>query len=369
LTFAGWLVTGHDFESALIAAIAVLIIACPCAMGLATPAAIMVGTGRGASLGIVIKGGEVLERSGSLDVVVLDKTGTITSGEMRVTDVEVDEGRSPDEVLSLAASIEALSEHPIARAIVRGAEERGLTRAEVGRFSSAAGRGVTGEIDGVPIAVERAAAGSGGPVQALQAEGKTVIEVTRAGKRMGWVALADAIKPTAARAVERLHGLGLRTVLLTGDNEATASAVAAKVGVPEVRAEVLPEDKVREVEGLQRDGHRVAMVGDGINDAPALAQADLGIAIGTGADVAIEAADLTLVGGDPLLAAGAIELSRRTLRNIKQNLFWAFAYNVVAIPAAALGLLNPMIAAAAMALSSVSVVFNALRLRNFKLKV
>jgi copper-transporting P-type ATPase V len=369
LTFAGWLVTGHDFESALIAAIAVLIIACPCAMGLATPAAIMVGTGRGASLGIVIKGGEVLERSGSLDVVVLDKTGTITSGEMRVTDVEIDEGRSPDEVLSLAASIEALSEHPIARAIVRGAEERGLTRAEVERFSSAAGRGVTGEIDGVPIAVERAVAGSGGPVQALQAEGKTVIEVRRAGKLMGWVALADAIKPTAARAVERLHGLGLRTVLLTGDNEATASAVAAKVGVPEVRAEVLPEDKVREVEGLQRRGHRVAMVGDGINDAPALAQADLGIAIGTGADVAIEAADLTLVGGDPLLAAGAIELSRRTLRNIKQNLFWAFAYNVVAIPAAALGLLNPMIAAAAMALSSVSVVFNALRLRNFKLKV
>jgi heavy metal translocating P-type ATPase len=367
LTFLGWLATGHDFESALIAAIAVLIIACPCAMGLATPAAIMVGTGRGASLGIVIKGGEVLERSGSLDVVVLDKTGTITAGEMRVTDVVADRGHSPEEVLTWAASVEALSEHPIAHAVVRGAEERGLTPLEVERFSSTAGRGVTGEIDGVPVSVGRATIVPHGPVEAFQAEGKTVIEVSRADRRAGWVALADTIKPSAAGAVERLHRLGLRTILLTGDNGATASAVAAEVGIPRVLAEVLPEDKVREIERLQREGHRVAMVGDGINDAPALAQADLGIAIGTGADVAIEAADLTLVGGDPLLAAGAIELSRRTLRNIKQNLFWAFAYNVVAIPAAALGLLNPMIAAAAMALSSVSVVLNALRLRNFKM--
>jgi heavy metal translocating P-type ATPase len=363
VTFGAWMMTGHTFEASLVATVAVLIIACPCAMGLATPAAIMVGTGRGAQLGIIIKGGDVLEASGDLDVVVLDKTGTLTEGKMTVTDI-VPIGVAEDELLHIAASLEHLSEHPIAQAIAAKAEA--LT--PVVDFRSEAGRGVSGMIEGVEVKVGRKDfAGSSGNDAAtrLEATGKTVVWVSRDGQPVGAIAVADTLKPSAASAVARLHSLGLATVMITGDNQTTAEAIAAEAGVQRVIAEVLPADKAAEVKRLQGEGQKVAMVGDGINDAPALAQADLGIAIGTGTDVAIEAADLTLVGGDPLLAAAAVDLSRRTLRTIKQNLGWAFGYNVAAIPLAAFGLLDPMIAAAAMAFSSVSVVLNALRLRRF----
>ena len=369
LTFGGWLVTGHAAEDALVAAIAVLIIACPCAMGLATPAAIMVGSGRGAQSGILIKGGDVLERSGRLDTVILDKTGTITHGRMSVTDVVPD-----DEVLALAAAVESPSEHPVAQAIVAAARERGIAAQAPDEFQSFSGLGVSGRVAGAAVRAGRPAFAGDAPAlaetaNALERSGKTVVWVSRDGEVAGLVAVADTIKPTAERAVRRLRDQGMRTLLITGDNRATAEAVAAAAGVDEVRAEVLPEDKVAAVRALQEAGRTVAMVGDGVNDAPALAQADLGIAIGTGADVALEASDLTIVGGDPVLAAAAIDLSRRTLRTIKQNLFWAFAYNVVMIPAAALGWLSPMIAAGAMALSSVSVVLNALRLRRWSPEV
>ncbi|MDQ3982894.1 MAG: cadmium-translocating P-type ATPase, partial [Actinomycetota bacterium] len=363
ITFAGWTITGHASEDAIVAAIAVLIIACPCAMGLATPAAIMVGSGRGAQLGILIKGGDVLERSGGLDTVVFDKTGTITHGRMAVTDAV------PDDVLRLAAAVESPSEHPIAQAIVGAARERGSALEPVEDFESTPGLGVTGRIDGSVVRAGRAefaGVAETAAAVALEEKGKTVVWVSRDGVAEGFVAVGDTVKPTAAEAVRRLHDQGMRTLLITGDNRTTAAAVAATVGIDDVRAEVLPGDKVGAIRALQSEGRTVAMVGDGINDAPALAQADLGVAIGTGADVALEAADLTLVGGDPLLAAAAIDLSRRTLTTIKQNLFWAFAYNVVMIPAAALGWLSPMIAAGAMAFSSVSVVLNALRLRRFE---
>jgi heavy metal translocating P-type ATPase len=365
LTFAAWLVTGHSAEDGLVAAIAVLIIACPCAMGLATPAAIMVGSGRGAQTGILIKGGDVLERSGRLDTVVLDKTGTITHGRMSVTDVVP----GPD-VLALAAAAESPSEHPVAQAIVAAARERGLGAGAAEDFESTPGLGVSARVEGATIRAGRASfagedAAYAETAAALERQGKTVVWVSRDGETAGLVAVSDTVKPTAARAVRRLREQGMKTLLITGDNRATADAVAAAVGIDEVRAEVLPAGKVDAVRALQESGRTVAMVGDGVNDAPALAQADLGIAIGTGADVALEVADLTLIAGDPLLAAGAIDLSRRTLRTIKQNLFWAFAYNVVMIPAAALGWLSPMIAAGAMASSSVSVLLNALRLRRF----
>lgn len=376
VTGAAWLMTGHSTESAVSAMVAVLIIACPCAMGLATPAAVMVGTGRGAQMGILIKGGEVLEQAGELTAVVLDKTGTITKGEMSLTDVVPDGnegGIAEADLLRWAASVEDHSEHPIARAVVDGARSRGIEPADVTGFSSVTGKGVSGTIEGRSIGVGRrsfleglvACAEVAETADRLESEGKTVMWVGDDSRVLGVIAVADTLKPTAAEAVERLHSLGLRATMITGDNAATANAIGREVGLDDVFAEVMPEDKVTKVKELQNQGYRVAMVGDGINDAPALAQADLGIAIGTGTDVAIEAADLTLMGGDPVLAAKAIDLSRATLRTIKQNLFWAFAYNVAAIPLAALGLLNPMIAAAAMAFSSVSVVTNALRLRRF----
>ena len=373
-TMMGWLATGHSLESSLLVAVAVLIIACPCAMGLATPAAVMVGTGRGAQAGILIKGGDVLERSGDIDVVVLDKTGIITRGEMSVTDiVPLDESVDESQLLQLTAAAESRSEHPIARALVSAATERELELPEVDVFNSTPGLGVTAELGDRTLKVGRRSlmddVPTGDPTteaEKLEGEGKTVVWVGDGDRVLGVVAVADTLKSGAREAVEALHGLGLETMLITGDNETTAQAIASEVGVADVIAEVLPEDKVAAVRDLQESDKKVAMVGDGINDAPALAQADLGIAIGTGTDVAIEASDLTLVSGDPRLVASAIRLSRTTLRTIKQNLFWAFFYNTAAIPLAAFGLLDPMIAAAAMALSSVSVVANALRLRNFK---
>ena len=370
-TFGGWMLTGHSLETSLVTAIAVLIIACPCAMGLATPAAVMVGTGRGAAMGVVIKGGDVLERSGAVDAVALDKTGTITKGEISVTDVVGVAGTDEGEVLALAGAAESFSEHPIGRAIADAARER-TPVSEPTDFSSTTGAGVEATVAGTKVRVgRRTFAAPEAPPQLVDAaarlteEGRTVVWVGDGAAAFGFLALADTIKPSARDAVAALHRLGLETILITGDNSATARAIADEVGITTVRAEVMPEEKVTEVKRLQGEGKTVAMVGDGINDAPALAQADLGIAIGTGADVAIEAADLTLVGGDPMLVSTAIRLARRTLSNIKQNLFWAFFYNVMAIPLAVLGFLDPMIAAAAMAFSSVSVVLNALRLKRF----
>ncbi|HEY7873882.1 MAG TPA: heavy metal translocating P-type ATPase [Actinomycetota bacterium] len=372
LTFGAWMVSGRSFESSLLIAVSVLIIACPCAMGLATPAAIMVGTGRGAQLGIVLKGGEVLERAGGLDTVVLDKTGTVTEGRMAVTDVVAADGDETG-LLRHAAALEVQSEHPIGRAIVDRAMARGVLAPRASTFESHAGGGVSGRVRDADVRVGTRALTSGARVapemdeaaRALEHAGKTVVWVQVDHTAAGVIAVADRVKPEASRAVARLKALGLQVVLLTGDNATTARAIGDEIGIDRVLAEVLPGDKVAEISRLQAEGHTVAMVGDGVNDAPALVQADLGIAMGTGTDVAIESADLTVVRGDPTLAAAAIELSRRTLRTIKENLFWAFAYNVVMIPAAALGWLDPMLAAAAMAFSSVSVVLNALRLRRF----
>ncbi|WP_020579830.1 heavy metal translocating P-type ATPase [Actinopolymorpha alba] len=375
-TLGFWIGTGAGLTAAFTAAVAVLIIACPCALGLATPTALMVGTGRGAQLGILIKGPEVLESTRKIDTVVLDKTGTVTTGKMALVDVITAEGVAADEVLRLAGALEDASEHPIAAAIAKGATERVGTLGTVEDFANVEGLGVQGIVDGHAVLVgrpqllaewaqhltpelERAMADA-------QARGETAVAVGWDGEARAVLTVADQIKPTSAQAVAQLKQLGLRPVLLTGDNETVASTVAATVGIDEVIAEVLPKDKVEVVQRLQADGRTVAMVGDGVNDAAALAQADLGLAMGTGTDVAIEASDLTLVRGDLRAAADAIRLSRRTLRTIKGNLFWAFAYNVAALPLAAAGLLNPMIAGAAMAFSSVFVVSNSLRLRSFK---
>ncbi|HEX2126735.1 MAG TPA: heavy metal translocating P-type ATPase [Thermoleophilaceae bacterium] len=373
LTLLAWWLLGGNPTGGLIAAVAVLIIACPCALGLATPTAIMVGTGRGAELGLLINGPEILERSRRIDTVVFDKTGTLTRGELAVTDVRVAAGERRDEVLDVAATLEASSAHPIAWAI---AGANGAPPTETSAFAERAGHGVEARLDGrqalvggrrlivdrgveLPADVERATA-------ELEMAGRTVVLVAWDGRARAAIGVADTLKPEARAVVDELHRMGLQVALLTGDNARTADAIAAALGIERVLSDVLPEDKVAEISGLQEEGRVVAMVGDGINDAPALAQADLGVAIGTGTDVAIEAADITLVSGDLEGVLDALRLARRTYRHIVENLGWAFAYNLAAIPLAAAGLLNPVIAAAAMALSSVSVVANSLRLRRFR---
>ena len=379
VVLAAWLLTGNGAEAAFTAAVAVLIIACPCALGLATPTALLVGTGRGAQMGILLKGPEVLESTRRVDTVLLDKTGTVTTGRMTLTEAVAAPDTDPAELLRRAGAVENASEHPIAQAIAQGAAARGVAGAdgtlpEVTDFENLAGRGVRGTVEGARVLVGRENLLDGAAMPAelatakasAEARGETAVVVVWGGEARGVLVVADTVKPTSREAITQLKGLGLTPVLLTGDNRAVAEHIAAEVGIDEVIAEVMPEDKIAEVTRLQEQGRIVAMVGDGVNDAPALAQADLGLAMGTGTDVAIEAGDITLVRGDLRSAADAIRLSRRTLSTIKGNLFWAFAYNVAAIPLAALGLLNPMLAGAAMAFSSVFVVGNSLRLRSFR---
>lgn len=400
ITFFIWWMIGPApaFTFALLNFVAVLIIACPCAMGLATPTSIMVGTGKGAEMGILIKGGETLEGAHKLTTVVLDKTGTLTRGKPRLTDVATVNGLSEDELLHLVASAERGSEHPLGEALVEGAKKRGVALTDAGQFEAVAGRGIKALVDGREVLagnyalMEQEDVAENGLLplsEDLSASGKTPMFVAVDGEPAGLVAVADTIKDESREAVERLHGMGLRVAMLTGDNHRAANAIARELGIDSTFAEVLPEEKIDQVRKLQAEGEVVAMVGDGINDAPALAQADVGIAIGTGTDVAMEAADLTLISGDVRGVARAIKLSKATVRNVKQNLFWAFAYNVALIPVAAgilypffsggtvpqvlqpalgeYGFLNPVLAAAAMALSSVTVLSNALRLRRARI--
>ncbi|MFI2235446.1 heavy metal translocating P-type ATPase [Streptomyces chrestomyceticus] len=381
-TLAGWLLATGDATASFTAAVAVLIIACPCALGLATPTALMVGTGRGAQLGILIKGPEVLESTRHIDTVVLDKTGTVTTGRMSLYEAVPTAGVTEDELLRLAGALEHASEHPVARAVAEGARERLGTLPEAEHFENVAGLGVRGVVENRRVLVGRErllredaddGTASGALPEALsaardaaEAAGRTAVLVAWDGLPRGLLSVADTVKEGSAEAVRRLRGLGLSPVMLTGDNQAAADAVAAEVGIDEVIAEVLPEDKAAVIERLRGEGRSVAMVGDGVNDAAALAAADLGLAMGTGTDAVIEAGDLTLVRGDLRIAPDAIRLARRTLAILKGNLFWAFGYNVAAVPLAAAGLLNPMIAGAAMAFSSVFVVSNSLRLRHFR---
>lgn len=374
-TFAGWTLFAANAVAGMTAAVAVLIIACPCALGLATPTAIMVGTGRGADLGILVKGGEVLEASKKIDTVVFDKTGTLTQAQMRLTDVIADRRRQPNVVLRIAAAVESGSEHPIGAAIVAAAQKCGLEIPAATAFANVAGHGVRAEVDGKPVLVGRRKLVDDHDLllpdhlataaDELEEQGRTAVFVGREGQVIGVLAVADAIKDDAAEVVHQLHAMGLQVAMITGDNARTAAAIAKQVGIDRVLAEVLPQDKVTEVRRLQDEGRVVAMVGDGVNDAPALVQADLGIAIGTGTDVAIEASDITLMSERLDGVVHAIELSRLTLRTIYQNLGWAFGYNTAAIPLAAFGVLNPVVAGAAMGFSSVSVVTNSLRLRRF----
>ncbi|MCZ6514236.1 MAG: copper-translocating P-type ATPase, partial [Acidobacteria bacterium] len=370
------LVFDHAATVGLISAVAVLIIACPCAMGLATPTAIMVGTGKGAEYGLLIKGGESLEKAGDLSLVVFDKTGTLTRGVPEVTEVLPVNGHTTQDVLKLAAAVERQSEHPLAAAILREAEKQGIDVRDglkIEDFDYTPGLGIEARINGEQIRLgsRRFFNFQIGPLEGdlsrLEGDGQTVVLVGKGGALLGALAVADQPKEEARAVIERLHGLGLKTAMLTGDREATARAIARRVGINEVEviAEVLPGDKAAAVLDLQKKGESVAMVGDGVNDAPALAQADLGMALSSGSAVAMETADVTLLGSDLRSVARSIKLARRTVRTIKQNLFWAFFYNVLAIPMAAAGLLNPMIAAGAMAFSSVFVVMNSLRLRRF----
>ena len=384
VTFVAWLALAGDVATALTHAISILVISCPCALGLATPTAIMVGTGRGAANGILIKSAEALETACNVDAVVLDKTGTVTAGEPRVTDVLLAPGVTEEELLRVAAALERKSEHPLAGAICTYADEKGLDAEKVMRvekFEQVAGGGLSAMVDGVPALAGNARlmaargvglAGLEAAAATLADDGKTPLFFSLAGRALGMIAVADPVKPTSVSAIARLRAMGARTVLLTGDQERTAAAVARRVGVDEVIAGVLPAQKEAKVRELQEAGRTVAMVGDGINDAPALARADVGIAIGAGTDVAISSADVVLMHSDPADVATAMELSRATMRNIKQNLFWALFYNAICIPVAAGVLspwgvtLNPMIGAAAMGFSSVFVVSNALRLRTWK---
>jgi Cu+-exporting ATPase len=375
VTFAAWLLTGHAFEPAVIAAVAVLVIACPCALGLATPTAVTVGTGKGAELGVLFRDAESLELMGRVSVVAFDKTGTITKGAPAVVEYVPAEGVATDDLATYAAAVERMSEHPLAAAVVAGAEARGLETPDVADFDSTTGRGVAGTVRGERVLVgsvrfleENGVGpdGLGGRLAEMEGRGVTTIAAARDGKFLGLIGIADEVKADAREAISALGEAGVRTIMLTGDNETTAAAIAEAVGISEVRARLLPGDKLEALKKLKAEGAVVAMVGDGINDAPALAVADVGVALGTGTDIALEAADVALMSGDLAGVPRAYRLSRRTLRNIKQNLFFAFFYNTAAIPLAALGFLNPMIAAGAMAMSSVSVVTNALRLKRFR---
>lgn len=375
LTALGWILTGAPVSEALTAAVAVLIIACPCALGLATPTAIMVGSARGADMGVLFKGAEVFERSKAVDLAMFDKTGTLTEGMMRLSDLAVD--GDEDEFLRLVGSVEAASEHPIGQAVALAMEEQGIEAMAVESFMSSGGLGVQGVVNdikvtvGKPAFVESQGLSLGEThrrrMNEFEEKGRTAFVAGWAGAVRGVLAVADTVRPSSREAVGRLHRMGVETAMITGDNAVTAHAIAQGLGIDQVVAEVLPGDKAAKVSDAQQAGKTVAFVGDGINDAPALTQADLGVAVGTGTDIAVESADVVLMNGNPLLVPVAIRLARRTFQTIKENLFWAFFYNVAAIPLAALGFLNPMVAAGAMAFSSVSVVTNSLRLRRAKL--